>query len=143
MFTRTYFPGGYFAPTYWPEAGATPVPPIPPVVVTTSTFAGFGGGFLGPYYKQKRKEYEYVAPPPVFRYDHGALKRVLSDALAFADTAELPVTRRALDRAASMYMRKMTPGFRALLEDPEIAREKQRKRLKRLKDDDELLLMLL
>lgn len=144
MFTRSYWPGDYFAPRYWPDVAA--IPPVPGPSVVTSGFAG--GGFLGPYYERKRKKRcdddEVFCPTPDVHIFGGKaeLRRALAAVIRLANK-KLPQPRAKAERPGiSLYNSRFTPELRKLMASPEYAAQ-QAKRRKRRREDEEMLFILM
>ena len=131
------------------------IPPTPPVVVvTTSTFAGFGGGFLGPYRGRKRKE--WVTAPPITKTTFSKiLNRVLIETLPPAtyvprgtDPPPPPKPRftgamtSAVREALARELQLRELQVRAA-EARAAAAEAEARRRKKLHDDDEFVIMSL
>ena len=134
----------------WRSIGQAPVtPPTPSGGLTTNNFAGFGGGFLGPYHKARRpkKEVDYETPP-VYAFDKSSLfPKFLFPQVG--KTWVMPVVPGAIRTQVAdfsepprVYRIKMTKRMRELLaETPE--QTKIRKRKKRQKEEEEFLMRLL
>lgn len=120
--------------------GATPTPPTPPSPgqgVNTTTFVGFGGGFLGPYYKRKRPKEECFVTPPAFVFD----KAGLFPKWPFIAGAPTPVIQGAVPCAKPIYQARMTPRMRELLnETPEQTRKRK---VKKRREEEEIILRIL
>lgn len=123
------------------DAAPTPPPTPPPTTVTTQTFQGFGGGFLGPYHKRRREEIyakaQYFGAPPVYRFN----KASLVPALTFTERALEPILQKAAEAPSQIKRPTIWMKFRNTPVDPEI--ERKRKLRKRQREEDEIMLMLL
>lgn len=142
-----YFGFGGFTGMAALSGPTTPTPP-PPAGSRglTTTFAGFGGGFLGPYHKIKRPRNEVIyEPPKVYTFD----KKSLFPKFLIPPAPPLPKeVTFAPKPKPGMYKAKMTVGVKSQIvqQVEEYYRkdeERKRRRRARQRDEDELLLMIL
>ncbi len=126
-------------------AGPTP-PPVIVGSVGTQNFAGFGGGFLGPYHKRKREQLyanaELYGPPPVYRFN----RRSLLPSLVFDIALPADPLLAKAARAPSAVDIKAQTGFTikglSRVKIKGLTEYYTRKKKKRQKEEDEMMMLL-